>query len=95
MENEKKETTICIRCRHLRNYGADKYECKHPKAPYTDFLKGRKLCKDINTGVCVYYEGYHILPKEDSKPPLGAITVDLTLNTEPFKKQMAELLAGL
>lgn len=59
--------TICKRCRHRAfgsgkpnykpNYTISSYLCLSPGTPYSDFVMGIKLCKDINQdGHCVYYK---------------------------------------
>ncbi len=91
MENDKKVVPICGKCEYKMKVS---YYCSHPDSPITDFLTGDKFCGVINkVGQCRLYEGKK---QEVPKSPVGSITVDLTLNTEPFKKKMAELLlAGL
>lgn len=88
MENDKKVVPICGKCEYKMKVS---YYCSHPDSPITDFLTGDKFCGAINkVGQCRLYK-----EKEVPKSPVGSITVDLTLNTEPFKKKMVELLAGL
>jgi|GEM_PF-5488754 hypothetical protein len=89
MENDKKVIPICRKC----NFQYHDY-CYHPDSDVTDFINGSKECIKLNyEGQCKLYEV--IKPKEVPKTTVGTVTVDLTLNTEPFKKKMAELLAGL
>jgi hypothetical protein len=93
MENDKKVVPICVKCNYQSD-GYTGYYCLHPDADFTNFLDGLKECSVLNSvGQCKLYR----LPqaKEATKTTACSITVDLTLNTEPFKKKMAELLAGL
>ena len=96
MENDKKVVPICNVCKFLdRSSILIPMSCTHPDVPINNHLMGWKLCQGINGhGQCKLYKNRYSR-EEETKSSLGSITVDLTLNTEPFKKKMAELLAGL
>ena len=95
MESEKKVVPICSKC-IFKFDGYHGFYCGHPDSPITEFMEGIKECNRINgAGQCKLYRAIPPKQKEEVKTSVGSITVDLTLNTEPFKKKMAELLAGL
>ena len=96
MENDKKVVPICDKCKYKDKTFVNLYVCLHRDAKITCFLTGRTFCGDINrNGECRLYEDSQPVLKEKTSTNAGSITVDLTLNTEPFKKKLAELLVGL
>ena len=102
MENDKKVVPVCVKCKYMNivllsdnAFTGRELRCGCPDAPYTDFVNGKRYCNQLNhSGTCGFYMAPGAL-KEEPPTPVGSITVDLTLNAEPFKKKMAELLAGL
>jgi hypothetical protein len=88
MENDK-VVPICRKC----GFWSNDY-CFNPDSAITNFINGSKECIKLNSlGQCKLYG--EIKSKESTNTPAGTITVDLTLNTEPFKKKMVELLVGI
>jgi len=51
------EPAICAKCVFFSRLSNRPAECKEETTPYSDFVFGRKLCKDINKkGDCTQFK---------------------------------------